>query len=247
MRRSYLSLLVVFAVLISSNVFAQDVVIATGEYPPYTSENLDDNGFSAEIVRSAFAEEGISVKYEFMPWKRCEASVENGDYYGAIPYLKTEERLKAFSYSDPFYISRSSFFFMKDSFSEVEYSKLEDLKKYAIAGTAGYYYEKMFTDAGLNIEYSDDAKSSLKKLHAGRVDLFPEDDLAAWAMIKELFPGEEGKFAASSRPFNEDPHYVMVSKKFQGAEDITAKFNSGLQKLKASGKYDVIMKKYGLK
>ena len=246
MMKRIVLLLAIVCLLGCSWAYAQDVLIATGEYSPYTSEKLAGNGFSAEIVTAAFAASGITAKYEFLPWKRCEAGVESGDYYGTIPYLKTPEREQRFAYSDAFYVSRSSFFYMKDAHPDFAYSSLSDMKKYVLGGAAGYYYEKAFADAGLNVEYADDATSSLKKLHAGRVDFFPEDDLAAWAMIKELFPGEEGKFAATEKAFNEDPHYIMVSKKFAGADELTRKFNEGLAKIKADGTYDAIMKKYGL-
>jgi len=49
---------------------AQEITLANGEWAPYMSKNLKQAGYMSHIVTEAFAEEGITVKYVFLPWKR---------------------------------------------------------------------------------------------------------------------------------------------------------------------------------
>ena len=44
--------------------------IATEEYPPYTSQNLNHFGIDAHIVSEAFKSQGIAVEYQFFPEAR---------------------------------------------------------------------------------------------------------------------------------------------------------------------------------
>lgn len=49
----------------------ETVILSTNEWPPFLSESMKHNGVAAHIVREAFAAEGITVRYVFLPWKRA--------------------------------------------------------------------------------------------------------------------------------------------------------------------------------
>jgi polar amino acid transport system substrate-binding protein len=46
------------------------VRLATGELPPYATEQRPDQGIALDIVRKAFAISGVTVHYTFKPWMR---------------------------------------------------------------------------------------------------------------------------------------------------------------------------------
>jgi len=75
--------------------------LATGEWKPFTSAEMEGYGFFTKIITTAFKEAGIDIQYDFYPWKRCEAYIQTGKSFAAFPYSITVKR-KTFAYfSDP--------------------------------------------------------------------------------------------------------------------------------------------------
>ncbi|WP_320176268.1 transporter substrate-binding domain-containing protein [Maridesulfovibrio sp.] len=231
--------------LFSGSAFAGKIHFAEGEWAPYVSKNLPENGFSTEIVRAALKAVGLEPELEYYPWKRSINLVEAGEAAGSFPWSKTPEREKQLLFSDPLHSTREVLFYMKSKFPDgLKFNSLSDLKTYVIGGTAGYWYEKAFKEAGLKVDYVSDTKTSFKKLERGRVDLIPENELVGWTIIKEMFPGQENKFGATTDTTRSGQMYVIFSK--DKAELVTM-FNEGLKKIKSDGIYSAILKKYNLK
>ena len=123
---------------------AQPVVLVTNEYMPYVNTSSKEQGFIAEVVVAAFKAAGVETQIEFRPWRRCAMLVEDGDVFGAFPYAVTEKR-KAFAwFSDPVWECRNVFFYLKGRLGEFDYTSLEAMRRYVIAGTSGNYYEVTF-------------------------------------------------------------------------------------------------------
>ncbi|WP_147818703.1 substrate-binding periplasmic protein [Salidesulfovibrio onnuriiensis] len=223
---------------------AETVVFAEGEWAPFVSENMPNNGATGELVRAAMKAVGMDVKYDYYKWNRSKVLVEKGEVAGSFPWGKNAER-EAFAYfSDPVQRSTEPFFYLKSKMGDWDYKGLDSLKGLNVAGIRGYYHVGIFEKAGINMDMSNDLETALKKLQAGRVDVVVENELVVWETLKKMFPGEVDKFAASKTPLREDDMYVLFSKKFPGTADLVKKFNEGLAKIKASGEYDKIMGKY---
>jgi len=225
-----------------------DVVLATGEWAPYTSDKMEGYGFFTEIVTAALDESGLKYKYEFYPWKRCENNLSEGKIFAIFPYMKTAEREKEFNFSENVFASTGKFFYLKSKITkDVVWTKLEDLTPYKIGGVLGYWYEKPFNDAGLKVDWVADDESNIKKLYGERCDLIASDELVGWQGIMKLFPGEKDKFATVKKPLNVDELKLMVSRKYPGSDEKLVKFNQGLEKIRSNGKYaDILLKKYNL-
>jgi len=73
---------------------AESVVLATGEWPPYTSEKLPEYGFVTKIVTAACNAGGITPEYHFYPWARAEMLADSCEVFAAFPYVITEEKKK---------------------------------------------------------------------------------------------------------------------------------------------------------
>jgi len=61
-----------FMILLMVSPFARgagirEVVLATGEWPPYTSEHMKGYGIFTEIVAAVFSEMGVKPVYHFNP------------------------------------------------------------------------------------------------------------------------------------------------------------------------------------
>lgn len=81
---------------------AETVSFAVGEWEPYTGEKMAGNGLAYELVAASCNASGITVKSVWVPWKRAEAGVAEGVYFGTFPYQKTAERQKMYLYSGDF-------------------------------------------------------------------------------------------------------------------------------------------------
>lgn len=228
---------------------APKVVIATGEWEPYTSEKMSGKGFCTEIVTAVFSELGIEVEYVFVPWKRAEDMALKGEAFAAFPYVTTEERKKSFDFSDPFAKSTAKFFYIKNGKvpKDFKWTTYSDLKPFRVGGSLGYWYEKPFKDAGLNLDMAPNDESTFKKLAAGRVDITVTAELVGWQIIKNLFPKEMDKFDTIDKPLSEDELCLMVSRTYPDSKGLTEKFNAGLKKIKEKGTYGALLKKYNIK
>jgi len=242
-------LLILIAFILPAMVASTEkIVLLTGEWEPYTTEKSAHKGAFSEIVIAVYHEMRTDYKIKFYPWKRAEIMVGEGSAMAAFPYAVTDERQKTFLFSDPVMNSTSKLFYYKPSnkVKITDWKSYADLKAFRIGGVLGYFYEKEFTAAGLNVENVSSDEMNLKKLKAGRVDLIPGEELVSKLLIKKLFPTEQQYFIALDKPLKSSSLHLMFSKKNADSEENIKFFNNALKRIKANGKYKTIMTKYGL-
>ena len=59
--------------------------IATTEYAPYTSTDMQHDGYINHIIADAFLETGVVVEFVSLPWEEALEATLNGEY-DAISY-----------------------------------------------------------------------------------------------------------------------------------------------------------------
>ncbi len=229
----------------SANAYAEKITLVTGEWPPYTSEHLENYGAITEIISIAFQEIGQEIEYKFYPWRRGFDLVKKGKAWAIFPYFYTEERTKHVFYSDTLFSGRTKFFYYKKK-KDYTFDTLDDLKNYKVGGIIGYFYEKDFKKAGLQINYSVDEFSSFKKLMSGRTELSPLDEVVGWQLITIHFPEERHNFGVLDKPLHVGGLHLLASKKYSGSKELLEQFDAALRKLKNNGTYDTILSKYGI-
>merc|ERR1711879_299286 len=102
---------IVFLVSSACPVPAQEsLVLTNGDWPPYFSPQFKYGGFGSRIVTEAFAQAGIDVHYEYLPWKRAYESAKAGKFAGSVGWRKTPQREKYFYFSDPILTQNAVFF-----------------------------------------------------------------------------------------------------------------------------------------
>ena len=66
--------------------------------------------------------------------------------------------------------------------------------------------------------------------------------MVTYAQIRDIFSEEQAAlFTHHQKPINDQPMYLMLSKKVPGNEEMRDRFNEGLRQLKESGRYDQII------
>lgn len=222
--------------LFSSVALAEKVTLANGEWAPYQSASLKENGFISQFVKEVFEGEGYEVEFVFLPWKRGFEDTKAGQLDGSFLWSKNPEREAAFIYTDPV-ISLSSSLFQNVN-KPITWAKLTDLSKYKIGGVVGYSYvtDELEKQGVLKIQRIAKSDNNYKKLAAGRLDAVIEDTDVGYEAINRL--GLSGKIVPNDKPLSAREYYVIISKKSPRAQELVEAFNRGLAKALASGKLD---------
>lgn len=234
----------------STDETGDKVVLVIGEWEPFTSENLEGYGFFTEIVTAAFEQAGLPIEYQFYPWKRCEEMVQNGEAWGTFPYAYTEDRTEFYNYSERVFPDSTVMFYKKDNskinLDEIDVANLQTLKPYMIGGITGYSYEQAFNDAGLSVDWTSGEEDGIHKLANERIDFYPQNDAAGWALLRKLYPDEIENFAVLEKPLFQNDFYIISSKNYPDGDAILNSFNKGLSEIKENGKMKTILDKYNL-
>ena len=248
MRRMMTSLIVTILAIVACGLASaqttKTVRLTNGEWQPYLSKDAPHHGFASHIVTEAFALAGVKVEYGFFPWARAYKLAKDGVWHGSTVWLDSEERREHFYYSDAVVPSKTAFFYIVDS--GFDWSTYEDLKNVAIGGTLEYAYGEEFDAAEkAGIIKTDRAQTDdlgLKKLLKGRIRAFPGELMVTYALIRNsLSPKKAATLVHHPKLINEQPQYLLMSKKFAEGEAIRDQFNEGLKQLKASGRYAQII------
>ena len=248
MRKSKIILFLLLITLFNTiPLHAQNTVeIITNDYIPFTSSENTGTGVILDIIRISFAINNIQVKYIFAPWRRCEENLRNGSVFGSVPYFKTDERIEKYDFSDPVIYSVNRFYYNKKRFPEgFKWKTLSDLKGYRIGVIMGYWYEKEFETAGLNIDYVATDKQNIKKLIYDRIDFLVLDEITFIYIMKKYFHDKMEMIGMVENPLSILPFHIMISRKYTKSKVFTEIFNNGLETIKRNGDYEKILKKYG--
>ena len=240
-------LLLLLAFHLAAPVQAERIVrITNGEWPPYLSEHLPHYGIASRIVTEAFALQGIAVQYGFFPWPRALASAKTGIWDGTAVWQHSEERERDFYFSEPVFDSGGYVFFhlKKTAFT---WSNIDDLARYRIGITNDYFYGEEFQSAvklgKLAVEGVTSEEQNFRKLLGERIDAFPIIAVVGFAMLNQHFPpSEASRITHHPKILYNKPMFLLLSKKDPRNQKLMEEFNQGLQKLKASGKFDVYLR-----
>lgn len=229
--------------LICQYANAKIIDIATGEFPPWTGAKLAGDGCVNSIVREAFANEGIEVRFTYLPWKRAFEEAKHGRYDATSYWYTNQERELSMRLSDPL-IQNRTVFFQRKAMAPVSWQSLDDLSGYSMSATLGFTYTKSFyeaVNAGIlkPIMVPTDIQN-LKMLMSGRIDIFATDEMSGLYMAKSLNI-DAAKLRVIEPELAKANGYLMAAKSNPHSEELIESFNRGLRKLKASGRYQQII------
>jgi ABC-type amino acid transport substrate-binding protein len=225
-------------------VDAHTVTIATLEWPPYVGEKLAGNGFTTEIVKTAFERAGYKVVVTFLPWARGLQETEDGAYDIIFPAYYSEERTQKYLFSEPFATSPVGFYKRKGE--AIPYTKLEDLKPYRIGVVRGFVNTAEFDAASyLQKDVVDSDEQNLRKLVLNRIDLAVVDKFVAQSIFATTFPEGKEQLEFVEPPLDVKPLYIMASRKIPDGAKLIGDFNASLKQMTADGTIDQIMAKFG--
>ena len=237
MKLRRLLLLVLACVMFSSAAAAQPLVMATGQWRPYTSSAMQGYGKFTRMVSAVLREMGRQPEYRFYPWARCYDAVVKGRVWAAFPYSYTRERAQQVWYSEPLSVSRTLFFYYEPPATQKHFTvhQLSDLRQYRVGGVTGYFYKETFRKADLHIDYANSELQGLEKLVLGRIDLMPLNEKVGWSLIKRHFPSQAEHFKTLDYALGNEKLALIVSRKYPRSRQLLDAFNAALQRCREKG------------
>jgi len=223
-----------------------EIPFATGEWPPFITNKDPRRGLLGELISEVVTGMGARPKFIFTSWPRAEAMVERGLAFAAFPYARTDDRAARFDFSDPVLTTRTVLFYRRrPGESPVPFRRIDDLKRYRVGIGYGYFYESMFREHGIKLEYASSELESLKLLLNDRVDLVPLEETVGWYIINQSLHAQAGEFGTLDTPLVDDvSNYLIVSRAFPDSAAIRVAFNQALDRLRREGRLDAILHRY---
>ena len=224
---------------------ADTIRLTNGEWPPFTSKEFLHRGVLSRIVTEAFAAEGITVQYEYLPWKRAYSDAKEGKADGTVGWAPTPEHVKDLYMSEPIVSVDKGLFHLKST--PFNYSSADDLGKWRVGSAAGYAYgdewDNGLKEGKFKTEEVTADEQNIKKLIAKRIDVFAmETDVATYLMQSLLTPEEAASVVCAPKLLMKTPICMGLSRTSAKNAALMEKFNSGLKKLKEDGRYDKYIK-----
>ncbi|WP_269531873.1 ABC transporter substrate-binding protein [Chitinimonas sp. BJYL2] len=219
------------------------MVTGTG-YAPYADSSLPDGGLATEVVKQALLLSDVSITLEWQPWARNLATTAAGRHWGTFPYRRTPERERDFLFSDPIFESQERIF--GHAALQLDGSRLSTLTGRRICLPLGWSapepIAKLVEAGQITVEKPVDIQACLRMIVAKRVDFFVTDLTQGKANLRQemvpnvvLHPGVVGTSA----------YHLIASRNQEKTPWLIDRFNKGLSRLKAQGRYRQLLQKYG--
>jgi polar amino acid transport system substrate-binding protein len=222
---------------------ASEVVLAVSHStPPYLI--LEDwRGLEYDIVREALAQEGHTVAPRYMAFARIAREIESGQVDAAMPVLP-DSGIKAF-YSDNHVSYHNVVITLaKNNFTIARPEDLAGKSVLAFQHARSYLGPAFHAMAEANGLYREEARQTMQPvlLYLGRVDAVVSDRFIFGWFANDPEVKTKADTSQTLRIHRIFPatHYRVA---FKSAE-MRDSFNRGLKKLRDSGEYDRIVKRY---
>jgi len=219
------------------------VTITSTEFPPLTSEHLENYGYLTDIVIQAFEKVGYKVQIELYPWARALKYAQNGQVDGILAWYK-KDREKWFVYSYPLPPNLMGFYKHKEN--NINFDKNSGLKPYTIGVVRGYATPPEFEKLNLSISPMLEDVQMLRMLSKKRIDLAFIDKTLARYLINTKVPALAKSIEWMEPAVTINTNYVAFSKKVKNYKALLLDFNLGMVRLSEEGGVRMIMEKYGV-
>jgi len=219
------------------------VIYSDENFAPFVFYDKDSEayiGIDMELLAAIAEDQGFKYEIRNDKFNAAQGAVQAGQADAMIAAMNiTEKRKATYDFSDGYFEDGSVLVVGKDS----GIASYEDLSGKVVAakqGTTGTTYaESIKEQYGFTISYFEDSASMYDAVISGSADACFED----FAVIGWAVKNDNLALEIVGNVVNPG-FYGFAVKKGENAELIEM-FNQGLKNIKASGKYDEILSRYG--
>ncbi|WP_035851545.1 substrate-binding periplasmic protein [Deefgea rivuli] len=218
---------------------AETIVInAEDDWAPFSSISANKQGaegLSVDLVRAAFATQGIEVRFMPVPFARCLYEAEHGQVVACFNASRTEENKDKFLWpSQPLFTEGLSILALNES--KLKNLSPKDLEGHIVGITNGYTYPTSFMNNKKIIkDVSRTDAVQLKKILAKRIEYGVVNTTPATLMINAN-PATRGKIKIVGT-VELSLLYLNFSKKHPDGQRLLGIFEKGLKTIQSNGTY----------
>ncbi len=230
---------------------ADEIVFVGDLWPPFNAEPLsEDEGYLIDIVREIFEGEGHTVKYSVRPWTRAIMEVKAGTFNALLGPFKSEAPGFIFPKEE---IGASTLSFYTKADSTWIFNGIDSLKEVRLGVIQDYNYrpwlQEYRTSHPENFVVMPGEKAietNIKMLLNGRIDVIPTN------MNSFLYRAKTGgyldkiRFAGRDNIGESQKIYIAFSPNHNSSNKYADILSTGLIEMRASGRLQQILAKYGL-
>jgi len=226
------------AMLSLISVQAGALTLTTEDYPPFnfsTDGGKTMTGSATDVMKEVLKRTGINATITLYPWERAYKSAQEDKDTCVYSATRTEAREKLFKWVGP--LAADSWVLYAKADSSISAKTLDDVKQYSIGGYQGDAKAIFLKTKGLKVDETMKDEQNVKKLDAGRIDL--------WAASSSVGPWVAKNVGVKIKPivtFQDVQLYAACNLAMPDAD--IAKMNEAIKAIKADGTLDKFMKAY---
>ncbi|NVK37743.1 MAG: transporter substrate-binding domain-containing protein [Gammaproteobacteria bacterium] len=240
---------IIIALSMAINVsYAETLTIRADYWYPMNGESSSAHpGYMIELARAIFEPKGVKVDYDTMPWIRAIQQTREGEFDCVVGAYKNDAPDFLFP-NEHWGKDQTTFYVMKQDAWRYDQA-LTSLKNRQIGTISGYSYGKTldqyFAENKVQEVSGDHAlDTNIKKLLSGRIDTIIESEYVMQSQLSLLQLSEV--IIAAGQTQQGFPMYFACGPNNPKSARWIELVNETLPKLKASGKFEAILHRYGI-
>jgi len=166
--------------------FAEKIVVVTEDYPPYSYiEDHRVTGFSTEVVTEVLVRSGLKFSHVRLGvWSGVYETALNNPNVVIFSIMRTPERDKLFKWVGMISPVDVYVYRMK-SRTDISVSSINDMKRYRVGAYSKGICCQYLEQKGVPVDIVKDDYLNIRKLVAGRIDLYPSAELPAEYRVRK--------------------------------------------------------------
>jgi polar amino acid transport system substrate-binding protein len=220
---------------------AEEVVLGSSVWTPFSGNSLADGGTLTRLLKEAFAEVGMTLRREEMPWARVFEMIDQKQIDGGYPLGKTPEREARYIYSDEIAVATRYIWHLNTR--SFDWKTVNDFKGLRIGILRGAVFgsvheellKRIAADPGFaDIQEVASDEQNFQKLLEGRIDIALCELNQASDILSRL--GALGKVGHHPRAIMDNSALYVIFLRDARGEYLVEKVNKGLRMLKQGRK-----------
>ncbi|MBN2401400.1 MAG: transporter substrate-binding domain-containing protein [Spirochaetes bacterium] len=236
----------------TANTEAKEIKAVITEFPMLASEEKIPglgNGLFIDIFNEIMQESGIKINYLWVPFARAQNMFMSDKvpftFGGTDMFARLyNKNIEEFGHIPIVMIRTFYFYYTPNQKRKHIFKKFEELKGMTVMAPRGWPTAKEIEELGVKLAFYDDSITGFKMLIAGRTDFINESEIKAFNIINRFYENEVNNFKIIKKPWYIASSGLVYKSANKESAYIAKKLNNGLYKIKADGRYKIIIQRY---
>ncbi|MFJ4345914.1 substrate-binding periplasmic protein [Pseudomonas sp. NPDC089401] len=216
--------------------------LVSDDWAPYIYQEAGQaKGIDYEVTTEVFRRLGVDLDWQFLPWKRCLAMIEQGQADGVMDIFHVESR-EAYVVYPPEPMSDVAFVLYQASTRRHPVARLAELAGLSVGTSPGYAYGAEFNESNsFRREAAPNHEANFGKLVRGRIDLMITDRMVGRFLSRRM--GLQQQVEELPLVISRQAQYLGLARK-PGRELLAQAFGEELRRFKQEPAYLAIIERY---